>query len=219
MEREFHVAHPWWRFAASFNVSPARNVPVIRSYDDESEGVMLRWGLVPDWAEGDAARACATHASAENINGSSLVRGPWSRGQRCIVPAFGFYGWKMTPERFRQPYFIRLVNREVFGIAALWDRTIRKDDDDVIEGCAMLTVAPNRLMAEVSSTATFMPAILHREDYETWLNAPAAAARSILRTYPQDKIVAHAISPRINSLRYDDAGLIESIEQHDRRCA
>ena len=216
VEREFRVAHPWWTFATSFNVSPARNVPVIRLYDGETEGVMLRWGLIPEWAEGDASKGCAAHIPAEAIGASQIARGAWSRAQRCILPAFGFYVWQLTPERYRQPWFVRVVNRPVFGVAALWDRTVRDDDDDVIESCAMLTVPSNPLLAD--SMSARMPAILRREDYDAWLRG-APEAGSLLRTYPHEQMVAHAVSPRINSLKYDDGGLIESVEQRERNCA
>jgi putative SOS response-associated peptidase YedK len=219
VEGEFRVAHSWWTFQASFNVSPSRNVPVIRIYDGQCEGVMLRWGLIPDWAQGDASIACAAHMPIDELERSATVNGAWSRGRRCILPAFGFYGWRLVEAGHRQPFFIRLVNRTVFGVAALWDRSINEDGDDVIESCALLTVPANSLMAEVDNTTQRMPAILCREAYEIWLSAPIDVAQSVLRAYPQDQMLAHAVSPRVNSLAHDDAGLIESVEQHARRCA
>jgi putative SOS response-associated peptidase YedK len=211
VEQEFRLERPWWKFPPSFNVAAARNVPVIRTYRGETEGVMLRWGLVPDWAEGDASKGCAAHASVEDAERSLLMRGAWSRGQRCILPLAGFYGWQLTPDRYRQPYFIRVSSRSVFGVAALWDRTVAEQDDDVIESCALLTVPANALIAEISDVA-HMPAILHRDDYETWLTGSPAAARTLLRSYSPDSMTAHAISPRINSLKYDDANLTQPID-------
>jgi len=208
VEGEFTLSRPWWRFAISFNVSTQRNVPAIRLHQGETEGVMMRWGLIPAWAEGDALKASVTHAASEGIDRSRLFGDAWRRGQRCILPASGFYGWQVTPGRHRQPYFVRLVNRSVFGFAALWDRSVRKDDDDVIEGCALITVPPNPLIAEVHNALGRMPAILRREDYETWLTAPAAEARELLQPYPQERMVTHPVSPRVNSLQSDDEWLI-----------
>jgi putative SOS response-associated peptidase YedK len=56
-----------------------------------------------------------------------------------------------------------------------------------------------------------MPAILHRDEYDHWLHGSTARARSLLRTYPQERMVAHAVSPRINSLKYDDEQLIRPV--------
>lgn len=211
VEREFPLLHAWWRFAASFNVSTRNNVPVIRLYEGESEGVMMRWGLIPDWAEGDARKACTTHAPAEDLHRDKAFSGSWWRSQRCILPLSGFYGWQLTPQHYLQPYFARLVNRSVFGVAGIWDRSVDKDQDDVIESCAIIMVPPNPLLADVNNTSAHMPAILHRDDYDPWLHGSTARARALLRTYPQERMVAHAVSPRINSLRYDDEQLIRPV--------
>jgi putative SOS response-associated peptidase YedK len=211
VEREFSLSHAWWKFSPSFNVSTRRNVPVIRLHDGESEGVMMRWGLIPDWAEGDARKACTTRASTAELDSNKEFSGAWWRGQRCILPLSGFYGWQLTPQNHRQPFFARLVNRSVFGVAGLWDRSVNKDDDDVIEGCAILTVPQNPLLADVHNTSACMPAILHRDDYEPWLRDSTACARALLRTLPQDRMVAHPVSPRINSLDCDDEQLIRPL--------
>lgn len=208
VEREFRLTRPWWRFTTSYNVSTQRNVPAIRVYQGETEGVAMRWGLIPAWAEGDALKASATHAPVEGIDRSKLFGDAWRRGQRCILPASGFYGWQMTPAGNRRPYFVRLVNRSVFGFAAIWDRSVLPDEDDVIEGCALITVPPNPLIAEVHNTFNRMPAILRRDEYEQWLMGPTAKAAALLRTYPQEAMVTHVVSSRVDSVQSDDELLI-----------
>ncbi len=56
-EREFLPATAWWRFAPKFNVAAGRYVPAIRLHDGRSEGVMLRWGFIPSWFEGQPTGA------------------------------------------------------------------------------------------------------------------------------------------------------------------
>jgi putative SOS response-associated peptidase YedK len=210
-EREFDVARRWWQFSPSFNVGPSRYVPVIRMHDGEVEGVMLRWGLIPDWAEADAAKACAEVASLEEVEHAPATRGAWQLGRRCILPMFGFYTWQATGQGHRQPFFVRLVNRPVFGVAALWDRTEADGDDDVIEGCALLTVPANPLLAELQGSSLRMPAILERRDYAVWLTAAPAVAKTVLKPLAPQHMLAHPVSPRINSFRYDDAQLIRPV--------
>jgi len=211
VEHEFPLNHAWWKFVPSYNVSTRKNVPVIRLHADESEGVMMRWGLIPDWAEGDPQKACTTHAPAGELDSHRSFKGAWQRNQRCILPLSGFYGWQLTSQQYMQPYFARLVNRSVFGVAGIWDRSVNKDEDDVIESVAIITVPPNPLLEDVHNTSLHMPAILHRDEYDAWLNSSTALARVLLRTYPQDRMVVHAVSPRINSLKYDDAELIRPV--------
>ncbi len=211
-EREFGVLRRWWQFSPSFNVSPERYVPVIRMHDSEVEGVMLRWGLIPGWAEADAAKACAATTSISTVEHAAATRGAWQFGRRCIVPMFGFYMWQPTRQGHRQPFFVRLVNRPVFGVAAVWDRTEAEDGDDVIEGCALITVPPNPLLAELQGSNTEMPAILDRRDYAVWLTGAPAVARTALNPFPPQQMIAHPVSPRINSSRYDDDQLIRPVQ-------
>jgi putative SOS response-associated peptidase YedK len=217
IEREFRVAHPWWKFQPSFSVAPGRAVPVLRSYEGEAEGVMLPWGMVPEWAEGDATKARAMSLRAEQVERTPIAQGAWRQQRRCILPASGFYVWQLTPQRYRQPYFVRPLNRAVFGIAALWDRTVHEDEDDVLESCAVLTVATNSVLGIASETA--VPAILARDDYERWLTASSAEAFAMLGSSSRQSLLASAISPRINALKYDDAQLIEPVDQEERRSA
>jgi putative SOS response-associated peptidase YedK len=211
-EREFGVVRRWWQFSPSFNVGPSRYVPVIRMHDGQVEGVMLRWGLIPDWAEGDAEKACAFTASIAEVEHAAATRGAWEVGRRCIVPMFGFYAWQMTWQGHRQPFFVRLVNRQVFGVAAVWDHTEAEGGDDVIEGSALITVPPNPLLMELQGMSVAMPAILERRDYAIWLTAAPAVAKTVLKPLPPQYMIAHAVSPRINSFQYDDVDLIRPVQ-------
>ncbi len=210
-EQTFSVAHPWWKFSASFNVAPPRYVPVVRLHEGETEGVMLRWGLIPAWAEGRPLEGNTAFLPAERIERSDVSRASWENGQRCILPCAGFYAWQLTPAGYRQPYFVTLAGRPIFGLAGLWERSVTEEDDDVIESCAIITVAANSLIAEIDNRRRRMPVILRAEDHETWLRGTPAEARALLSAWPAQDMHAHPVSPRVNSLRYDDPGLIEPV--------
>jgi putative SOS response-associated peptidase YedK len=208
-ENELSVAHPWWQFSVRFNVAVSQSVPVVRIHERESEGVMMRWGLVPSSAKGEVAgRGCAL-VRADALLSSEDSRPAWLNGQRGIVPLVGFYVWQRTQAGYRQPYYVRLVNRPVFGIAVLWDRSVT-DDDDVVESCAIMTVPANPLLAEIDSSASGqMPAILRREDYDTWLRSSVAESRRLLDTYPPTRMVSHPVAPHVNHLEFDEPWLIQ----------
>jgi putative SOS response-associated peptidase YedK len=209
-EREFLPAKAWWKFTAKFNVAAQQYVPAIRVHDGQAEGMMMRWGLIPSWAEGQPtgeATACADMARLERSN---VYRMPWLSGQRCILPASGFYAWQRTRENYRQPYFVHLLNRTVFGLAAVWDRS-ESEDGDVMESCSVIRVAANDLLAGIANSDALMPAILRRRDYDTWLRGTPGEAKGALRPYDSAWMQAHAVSPRINSTALDDAGLIQPV--------
>jgi putative SOS response-associated peptidase YedK len=209
-EREFMPAQVWWNFAPCFNQAPQQYVPAIRLHDGKSEAVMLRWGFVPAWAEGRPGKRPPHCVDVDELADSKLYAEPWRNAQRCILPVAGFYSWQLTPSRHRQPFFVNIPSRSVFGLAAVWDRS-EGDDGDVIESCSIICVPPNELMTEIANTEQRMPAILKRKDYERWLHGTADEARSVLQPYPADWMLAYAVGPRINSLVADDPGLISPV--------
>jgi hypothetical protein len=99
-----------------------------------------------------------------------------------------------------------------FGVAVLWERSVT-DDDDVVESCALVTVPANRLLAEIDNTTGQMPAILRREDYDTWLRSRVAEASELLETYPQTRMVSHPVAPYVNHLEFDEPRLIQPAPQ------
>jgi putative SOS response-associated peptidase YedK len=206
-ESDLSVAHPWWRFSARFNVAISQRVPVARLHGRESEGVMMRWGLVPASAKGDISRPGYAHLGSDALHSSEDFRTAWTFGQRGILPLAGFYVWQRTEAGHRQPFYVRLVNRMAFGVAVLWERSVT-DHDDVVESCALLMVPSNPLLTEIGNTADQMPAILRRQDYDAWLQTTVSEAGGLLETYPASLMVSHPVAPYVNHLEFDEPRLI-----------
>jgi putative SOS response-associated peptidase YedK len=209
-EREFLPARAWWQFAARFNVAAQQYVPAIRWHDGESEAVMMHWGLIPSWAEGQPTGVPPVRVEIDEIQNSPMYRAPWLNSQRCILPIAGFYAWQLTNAKYRQPFFVHLLDRSVFGLAAVWDRSV-SEEDDVIESCSVICVPANELMTDIANTDPRMPAILRRRDYETWLRGTPVEAKAALHPYRPSGMQAYPVSPRINSTAPDDAGLIRPV--------
>jgi putative SOS response-associated peptidase YedK len=206
-EREFLPATAWWKFSPKFNVAAEQYVPAIRLHEGQSEGVMLRWGLIPAWVEGQPTGSLRARVHTSRLEQSRGSRAPWLGGQRCILPMTGFYVWQLTADRYRQPFFARLTARAVFGVAAIWDRWV-SEEDDVIESCAMVCLPPNELLTAITGPQLAMPAILRRRDYAVWLHGTPVAAKAALQPYQARWMQAHPVSPRVNSPAVDDPGLI-----------
>jgi putative SOS response-associated peptidase YedK len=178
-------------------------------HDGASEGVMMRWGLIPSWTEVAPAGKPKWGVGVDGAETGRIYRGAWAAGQRCILPFAGFYVWQRTPQGHRQPFYVRLLERSVFGVAALWDRWV-SDDDDVIESCALIRVPANALLSSLADDRRGMPAVLRRRHYEAWLSGSVADAKAALLPYPPGRMEAYAVSPRINSRSADDPGLISA---------
>ena len=206
VDGELPVARPWWQFSVRFNVAVSQSIPVARAHEHESEGVMMRWGLALKSAQGTVNfTSCGCVRSVALQSGQDLRR-MWVHGQRGIVPLAGFYLWQRAPAGHDQPYYLRLVNRPVFGVAALWERA--EAGDEVIEICALITVDANPLVAEIDPTTGQMPAILRSEDYGAWLSSRVDQAKELLRPYPQTRMVCHPVAPYVNHLEFDEPRLI-----------
>lgn len=217
--REQEAAEQYWQvhglptWISSFNVAPTATVPIIRRARREAEhpreGALVRWGLVPFWAHGVPPKFATFNARVEGLDTTASYRGAWEHGRRCIVPAAGFYEWQRRGKA-KQPFFVKLADREIFGFAGLWERS--KGPDGWIESCTIITLPANRLLSEIHNGGLRMPAILREEDHEAWLMGTMEEARHALAPYADEKMFAWAVSSRVNSAKVDDEELTHPVE-------
>ncbi len=204
----------------SYNVAPTQGVPVVRVIRKNTgrdsggarECVEMRWGLVPFWSKGIPPKFSSINATIEKLENGPTWRGPWKRGQRCIVPAVGFYEWHVNPDGSKTPYFIEPADKNsTFAFAGLWDES-KADNVDAIVSCTIITMPPNELMAEIHNAKKRMPAILDKDDLETWLTGTPEQAKTVLKQYPQEMMHAYIVSSRVNSPRNNDPKLIQPLD-------
>lgn len=211
VDSELFVVRPWWQFSVRFNVAISQRIPVARMHERESEGVMMRWGLAQNTARGTINFTGCGSVRSDALKSGQVLRTMWVHGQRGIVPLAGFYLWQRAPSGYDQPYYVRLVNRPVFGVAALWERA--EADDEVIESCALITVDANPLLSEIDPTTGQMPALLRPEDYDAWLSSGVHQANELLRPYPHTRMVCHPVAPYVNHLEFDGPHLIRPADR------
>ena len=202
LAREFELLDTEWRFTANFNTTPSQVVPVIRANDGKPEGVRMRWGLAGRGSFNACVEALATGADS---------RASWKRGRRCIIPALGFYEWHVNPDASEQPYYIHPDDQDVFGFAGLWARS-SSDANTVTESCSLITLPANAVMAKIHNSGARMPAMLTREQRELWLAGTASTAGMALSAYPDERLLAYAVSDRINSPHNNDETLLEPLD-------
>jgi putative SOS response-associated peptidase YedK len=213
-EKALDVKRLHWRDSPSYNIAPARDVPVVRmapvAEGSEREGVMMRWGLIPPFLKGEVPKFPTMNARIETLETAPAFRDAWKKGQRCIVPAEAFYEWQLIPDAPRQPWFISLANNDVMPFAGLWDRSV-KADRTVVESCTIITLPANDFMAKIDLEKQRMPAILRREDVEMWLTGTPEQAKALLLQFPGEQLHAYKVSTRVNSPKNDDQTLMEAI--------
>ena len=211
IEREFKLLPAEFKFPESFNVAPTQRVPVIRQKPEGRAVELLRWGLIPFFAKGEPGKYSTINARIETVETSPSYRGPWKRGQRCLIVTRGFYEWHTNDDGRKLPYFIHLADQPLFAFAGLWERSV-KADGTAIESVVIITMPANKLMHDIHNSGSNphrMPAILGREDQDTWLTGSVDAARTVLKEYAADLLVAWPVSLRVNAPQNNDAKLIE----------
>lgn len=187
-----------------FNVSPGMEVPVVRrAADGGREPTVMRWGLIPFWAHGAPLKFGTFNARCERMQTAPAYRGPWRRGQRCLIPAAGFYEWQAVAGRkTKQPWFIRVRDEEIFALGGLWDSSTG-EDGVTVESCTIVTMPANALLAEVNNTDKRMPLIVPRETFDAWLGEDPAA-EGVVQPFPDARLEAWPVSTYVNNPRHDD---------------
>jgi putative SOS response-associated peptidase YedK len=210
--------------APRYNIAPTQDAPVVRQRrkpQGQRTIQMLRWGLVPSWADSLAGGAKMINARAETVREKPAFRDAFLR-RRCLVPASGFYEWRPgDPEK--RPFLIARPDHRPFAFAGLWERwnlppsdaasAADKSDADkpYVDSFTIITTDANATLRPLHHR---MPVILAPADYATWLGPDSAPAdlAAVLRPAPEDLLAFAPADRRVNSVRNDDAGLLQSLE-------
>ena len=191
--------------AARYNIAPSQVIAVVGlKPDGVRRGLaLLRWGLVPSWANDPVKGQKPINARAESV---AYKFGEQLRGKRCLIPADGFYEWvtvggKKLPRRFT------MRTGEPFALAGLWD--VWKGGDEPLTTCCLITTAANELVSEVHDR---MPVILPRACYAEWLDleTPEERLLELLRPYPAEEMQVTAANPVVNSPKNDGPECLEA---------
>ena len=196
------------------NASPDRytTCPVIRYCNGKLEVAHLVWPLIPLWAKGRISKYNTANARLETLRSANSYKNAWNTGQRCLVPATGFYEWQQTQEgRPKQPYHIQINDRPIFAMTGIWESSASGNGDQTVESFAIVTTEANALMARIHNTNRRMPVILAPADYLTWLTGSAEDALDCLKTVADSEMNAYQISTFVNNPRNNDARCVAAL--------
>lgn len=208
--RDHFQVGAWPDVPDRYNVALSMWLPVIRQAPDGRRVAdLLRWGLVPNWAKDEAIGAKLNNARGETVSEKPSFRSAYRR-RRCIVPAAGFYEWQPVPgQKWKQPWFIRLLAGEPMGMGGLWE-SWTNPAGEVVRTFCVVTTAANELMAPIHDR---MPVVLQPEDWTAWL-APDTAPEQVaplVRPAAPETMEAWPVSRKVSSAREDGPELVERI--------
>ena len=150
-------------FASNRNISPGQLIPVVT--DPVRRNVELcRWGLVPGWAKDPRIGYKMFNARAETLSEKPSFRVPFLR-RRCLIPADGFYEWKLVDGR-KSPFLFTMKHKKAFTFAGLWESWLDPAGSE-LRSCTLITTEPNELVGQYHDR---MPVILDETARWEWLS-------------------------------------------------
>ena len=205
LAEEFGVDAASIELAPNYNVAPTQQVAAVLDEGGQRRLEVLRWGLIPPWADDPGIGSRMINARSETASGKPSFRRAF-RERRCLIPADGFYEWQRT-NGAKQPYYIHMEDGRPFAFAGLWE-SWSKGGEGEVRTCTILTTGANALVGEVHDR---MPVILAHDAYDVWLD-PASERdelTGLLAPYPEDEMEAYPVSRFVNSPSNNDPRCIE----------
>jgi putative SOS response-associated peptidase YedK len=185
-------------------VFPRAPGPFIRRARDatgyERELVVGQWGLIPERSttsiprRTDGKLLSTNNARGEEAHWKDSYKGPWTRGQRCIIPAASFDepNWESGKNVW---WSFRRADNDPWGLAGLWNAWVDKSTGEVHESYTMLTINADahplmsrmhkpdpKLAPDRQDKRSVIP--LEPADFDQWLEGTVEQARALMRLAP-----------------------------------
>jgi putative SOS response-associated peptidase YedK len=190
---------------ANYNVAPTQSVATVLDEDGQRRLEVLRWGLIPPWADDPQIGSRMINARSETAPEKPSFRRAF-RERRCLIPADGFYEWQRT-NGAKQPFYIHMEDGRPFAFAGLWESWGRGGEGE-IRTCTILTTGANAVVGEIHER---MPVIVAPDAYDVWLDPSSERDEltGLLAPYPEDEMEAYPVSRFVNSPSNNDPRCVE----------
>lgn len=223
-------------YEPSTNIAPQSVTPVIVSgahFENDSDPqviVPMLWGMIPFWHEGDFKKhgLSTNNCRLEHMMNSKLFKGPFTRGQRCVVLCEGFYEWqtsKSAKPSERPAYYIYMPQKEGLQMhnKSTWEFDIEKDTEkmepkvkllklaglfdvwvdekgDKIYSYSIITFESSNVMSWLHHR---MPAVLETDDeVAKWIDYKKYSNEDAMKVLkPAAKLGWHKVSKLVNNSR------------------
>ncbi len=153
-----------------FNIAPGQDVVAVTTdREGAPRGDVLRWGLVPHWADSPKVGYKMINARAETVTERPAFRDAFAR-RRCLIVADGFYEWQPREHTPKLPWWITRADHEPFAFAGLWATWRPADDVEPLRSCTILTTHASDALLDIHPR---MPVMLPPGAERTWLSPDA----------------------------------------------
>ena len=228
---EFEVDQPMVAapLAADYNVAPTDEVyavlerPPSRESTEEPQRQLrvVRWGLVPSWADDPAIGSRMINARVETVAEKPAYRRAFA-ARRCLLPADGYYEWYRAEQAgaggkpVKQPFFIRPRDGSSLAMAGLYEiwRDPGRAADDPDRFRWTCTVITTRAEDDLGRIHDRMPLRVQRDAWDGWLD-PRATDRDqllgLLDPAAPGELEAYPVSRAVGNVRNNGPELVEPL--------
>lgn len=210
----FDISPPDFDYKPRYNIAPTQEAPVIAEDEGGRRMGLLRWGLVPFWAEDPGIGSRMINARSETVARKPAFRSAL-RHRRCLVPADGFYEWKKVGEGkggkpAKTPFWIHHVGGKLFAFAGLWERWQPGNRPPLYT----FTILTTEAAPDIRRIHPRMPVILPAPRRSDWLDPSSDPVNLLesLRDFPAIPLQAHPVSTLVNSPGNDSPACIEEVD-------
>ncbi len=190
-----------------FNIAPSQDVAAVRVEGTERRLALLRWGLIPHWADDPKIGYKMINARGETVHKLPSFRAAF-RKRRCIIPAGGFFEW-LRKEKEKQAFYIFRQDGAPLALAGLWEHWHSEEEGRDVESCAIITTSANTLVGRLHDR---MPVILEPDDFRLWLDPQEESPEkltTLLRPSGEDVLEMYPVSKYVNKAQNEGAQCIE----------
>jgi putative SOS response-associated peptidase YedK len=187
-------------------IFPKGTAPIVALNEDGDRALWnTHWGFVLPQVSKKTGKPIQPKA-VNNARDDKLRSSPFWKSsfieRRCLIPASSFCEAKgRAPATYVWFGVKGDGDRPAFALAGVWRQFSGAygTEHRELTTSSMITTVPNDLVKDTHPDR--MPAILHPENYETWLTGSPEDAFKLIRPFPKDEMVIHQSGEDLKSDR------------------
>ncbi|MGB2696121.1 MAG: SOS response-associated peptidase [Dehalococcoidia bacterium] len=193
-----------------YNIAPTDPHWIVRTKYEDREVLPARWGLVNSWAQDRKRAAMQINARGETVRTQRAYRDAFQR-RRCVVPADGFFEW-VGEKTARRPVWFHRPDNGLFLFAGLYE-SWQPEPGEWERTFTIITTEANAVVTPVHDR---MPVVFLDDQVDVWLGTRTDDHDALLKLLvpaPDELLLATSVSPRANSVKNDDPGVLDQADQ------
>ena len=159
IEDEWNLSVPP-EFRPRYNIAPTQTVGIITNCNPRVLS-MFNWGLI--YLRNKTSKAIIINAKAETLHEKPMFKN-LILSSRCLIPATSWFEWMQN--KSKQPYVIRLKNKNLFAMAGIWDTFIDSKGNET-KTFAIITTQANKNIKHIHER---MPLLVPKKLQKDWLS-------------------------------------------------